>query len=159
MLAATLAGSVPVAFAQADSPAAQQAVLNKYCITCHSTKLRTGGLSLQDADLNSVPTAAETWEKVIRKLRTGSMPPQGMPRPDTATVNNLASYLETSLDRAAAATPNPGHAAMHRLNRSEYANAIRDLVAVDVDATALLPPDDESSGFDNIADVFACRLR
>jgi hypothetical protein len=153
LLAATIAGSVPVAFAQADSLVAQQAVLNKYCITCHSAKLRTGGLSLQDADLNSVPTAADTWEKVIRKLRTGSMPPQGLPRPDTATVNNLASFLETSLDRAAAATPNPGHAAMHRLNRAEYVNAIRDLVALDVDATALLPPDDESSGFDNIADV------
>ncbi len=153
LLAATIVGSVPVVLAQADSPAAQQAVLNKYCVTCHSAKLRTGGLSLQDADLNSVPTSAETWEKVIRKLRTGSMPPQGMPRPDTAAINNLASFLETSLDRAAGAAPNPGHAAMHRLNRAEYANAIRDLVALEVDATALLPPDDESSGFDNIADT------
>jgi hypothetical protein len=144
---------VPVVFAQADSPAAQQAVLNKYCVTCHSAKLRTGGLSLQDTDLNSVPAAAETWEKVIRKLRTGSMPPQGMPRPDTAAIDNLASFFETSLDRAAGAAPNPGHAAMHRLNRAEYANAIRDLVALEVDATALLPPDDESSGFDNIADT------
>ncbi|MBV9768048.1 MAG: DUF1592 domain-containing protein [Bryobacterales bacterium] len=144
---------MPVALAQQDSPAAQQAVLNKHCVTCHSAKLRTGGLSLQDADLNNVPAGAETWEKVIRKLRTGSMPPQGVPHPDAAAVNNLASYLEVSLDRAAAATPNPGHAAMHRLNRAEYANAIHDLVGLDVDATALLPPDDESSGFDNIADV------
>jgi hypothetical protein len=146
-------GSAFVAFGQPDAPAAQQAVIGKYCITCHSAKLRTGGLSLQDADLNNVPAAAETWEKVIRKLRTGSMPPQGLPRPDSATVNALASYLETSLDQAAAAKPNPGHAAMHRLNRAEYANAIRDVLALDVDATALLPPDDESSGFDNIADV------
>jgi mono/diheme cytochrome c family protein len=150
---AALIGSTVVACAQQDAPAAQQAVIGKYCVTCHSAKLRTGGLSLQDADLNNVPAAAETWEKVIRKLRTGSMPPQGLPRPDAATVNGLASFLETSLDRAAEAKPNPGHAAMHRLNRSEYANAIHDLLALDVDSTALLPPDDESSGFDNIADV------
>jgi Protein of unknown function (DUF1592)/Protein of unknown function (DUF1588)/Protein of unknown function (DUF1587)/Protein of unknown function (DUF1585)/Protein of unknown function (DUF1595) len=108
---------------------------------------------LQDANLANVPADAETWEKVIRKLRTGSMPPQGMPRPDAAAIDTLASFLETSLDRAATAKPNPGHAAMHRLNRAEYANAIHDLLALDVDATALLPPDDESSGFDNIADV------
>jgi Protein of unknown function (DUF1592)/Protein of unknown function (DUF1588)/Protein of unknown function (DUF1587)/Protein of unknown function (DUF1585)/Protein of unknown function (DUF1595)/Cytochrome C oxidase, cbb3-type, subunit III len=150
---AVVIGSTVVVFAQQDTPTAQQAVIGKYCVTCHSAKLRTGGLSLQDADLNNVPAAAETWETVIRKLRTGSMPPQGLPRPDAATVNALASYLEASLDRAAAAKPNPGRAAMHRLNRSEYANAIRDLLALDVDATALLPPDDESSGFDNIADV------
>ena len=80
----TVGASAAGAFAQQDSPAAQQAVLNKYCVTCHSAKLRTGGLSLQDADLSNVPAAAETWEKVIRKLRTGSMPPQGMPRPDAA---------------------------------------------------------------------------
>ena len=156
--AATVAGSAllvsaQVACAQPDTPAAPQAVVNKYCITCHSSKLHTGGLSLQDADLGNPPSAAETWEKVIRKLRTGSMPPQGMPQPDAGTRDSLASYLETSLDRAAAAKPNPGHAGMHRLNRAEYANAIRDLVALDVDSTALLPPDDESSGFDNIADV------
>jgi len=150
--AMTVGASAAVSFAQQDTPAAQ-AVLNKYCITCHSAKLRTGGLSLQDADLNNVPAAAETWEKVVRKLRTGSMPPQGVPHPDTATANNLAAFLEASLDRAAVAKPNPGHSAMHRLNRAEYANAMRDLVALDVDAGALLPPDDESSGFDNIADV------
>jgi Protein of unknown function (DUF1592)/Protein of unknown function (DUF1588)/Protein of unknown function (DUF1587)/Protein of unknown function (DUF1585)/Protein of unknown function (DUF1595) len=115
--------------------------------------MRTGGLSLQGADLADVPRNAENWEKVIRKLRTGSMPPQGMPRPQQSAIDGLASYLEVSLDRAAAATPNPGHAAMHRLNRAEYANAIRDSLALDIDSTALLPPDDESSGFDNIADV------
>ncbi len=152
-LAVAVVGSVAIAFAQPDSPPAQQALIGKYCVACHSAKLRTGGLSLQDADLNNVPAAAETWEKVIRKLRTGSMPPQGVPRPDAASVDALASFLETSLDRAAAAKPDPGHAAMHRLNRAEYANAIHDLLALDVDATALLPPDDESSGFDNIADV------
>jgi len=103
--------------------------------------------------LSDVSHSAEIWEKVIRKLRAGAMPPQGMPHPDPASVNNLASFLEVSLDRAAAASPNPGRASMHRLNRAEYANAIHDLIAFDVDATALLPPDDESSGFDNIADV------
>ncbi len=142
-----------VAFAQQEAPGAQQAVLNKYCVTCHSAKLHTGGLSLQDASLADVPASAESWEKVIRKLRTGSMPPQGVPHPDPATADSLAAFLETSLDRAAVAKPNPGHAAMHRLNRAEYANAIHDLLALNVDATALLPPDDESSGFDNIADV------
>jgi mono/diheme cytochrome c family protein len=141
------------AFAQQDSPAAQTALLNKYCVTCHNAKLRTGGLSLQDANLANVPADAETWEKAIRKLRAGAMPPQGVPRPDAASLNDLAAFLENAVDRAAAAKPNPGHAAMHRLNRAEYANAIHDLLALDVDATALLPPDDESSGFDNIADV------
>ena len=115
--------------------------------------MRTGGLSLQGDGSSDVPRNAENWEKVIRKLRTGSMPPQGMPRPEQSAIDGLASFLESSLDRAAAAKPNPGHAAMHRLNRAEYANAIRDLLALDIDSTALLPPDDESSGFDNIADV------
>jgi len=151
--AATVAGGAGVAFAQQDAPAAQRAVVQKYCVVCHSTRLHTGGLSLQDADWNNIPAAAETWEKVIRKLRTGSMPPQRMPQPDAATRNALASFLEGSLDRAAAANPNPGHAAMHRLNRAEYANAIHELLGLDVDSSALLPPDDESSGFDNIADV------
>ena len=130
----------------------EKAVLDKYCVTCHSDKLRTGGLSLQNADVSDVPKGAETWEKVIRKVRVGAMPPQGMPR-DKAALDGLASYLETSLDRAYNAKPNPGHATMHRLNRAEYANAIRDLLGLDIDSTALLPPDDESSGFDNIADV------
>jgi hypothetical protein len=134
-------------------PQRQRAVLDQYCVTCHNDKLRTGGLSLQNADLADVPSGAETWEKVIRKLRVGAMPPQGMSRPDLATLDGLASYLETALDRAYAANPNPGRASMHRLNRAEYAHAIRDLLELEIDAAALLPPDDESSGFDNIADV------
>ncbi len=100
-----------------------------------------------------IPKGAETWEKVVRKLRVGMMPPPGMPRPAPAQIDDLAGFLETSLDRAAAEKPRPGRTAMHRLNRAEYANAVRDLLALDVDAAALLPPDDESSGFDNIADV------
>jgi cytochrome c551/c552 len=140
-------------FASAQPAATQKALLDKYCVSCHDDEQRTGGLSLQAADLAGVPAHAETWEKVIRKLRVGAMPPQGVPRPDKAALNGLASYLETSLDQAYAAKPNPGRAVMHRLNRAEYANAIRDLLALDVDGAALLPPDDESSGFDNIADV------
>jgi mono/diheme cytochrome c family protein len=135
----------------ASSPHA--AVLNKYCVTCHNDTRRTGGLSLELADLTNVPKGAETWEKVIRKLRVGMMPPPGMPRPAPAQIDELAGYFETTLDRAATEKPRPGRTAMHRLNRAEYANAIRDLLALDVDAAALLPPDDESSGFDNIADV------
>jgi len=134
-------------------PAPQKALLDRYCVTCHNEKLRTGGLSLEKADLGDIPPASETWEKVIRKLRVGAMPPQGMPRPDAASLDGLAMYLEAALDRAYAAHPNPGRATMHRLNRAEYANAIRDVLALEIDATALLPPDDESSGFDNIADV------
>ena len=142
--------SASPAWAQTSS---QTALLDQYCVTCHSEKLRTGGLSLQGANLADIPKGAETWEKVIRKLRVGSMPPQGMPRPDKATLDGFTTFLETALDRSYTAKPNPGHATMHRLNRTEYANAIRDLLALDIDSTALLPPDDESSGFDNIADV------
>jgi len=138
--------------AEVDS-ASEALILNKYCVTCHNDSRRTGGLSLEHADLADVPKGAETWEKAIRKLRVGMMPPPGMPRPPQAQIDGLAGFLETSLDRAATERPRPGRTAMHRLNRAEYANAIRDLLALDIDAAALLPPDDESSGFDNIADV------
>src|SRR4029079_15096474 len=110
-------------------------------------------LSLEHADFTDIPKSAETWEKVIRKVRAGMMPPPGMPRPPGSQLDAMAGFLETSLDRAAVARPRPGRTAMHRLNRAEYANAIRDLLSLEIDATALLPPDDESSGFDNIADV------
>jgi len=104
-------------------------------------------------DMADVPKGAETWEKVIRKVRAGMMPPATAPRPDKAVLDGFAGYLETSLDKAAAVKPNPGHHTMHRLNRAEYGNAVRDLLALDIDSAALLPADDESSGFDNIADV------
>jgi cytochrome c551/c552 len=130
-----------------------QALLNQYCVTCHNAKLKAGGLELDKLDLHRVDANAETWEKVARKLRAGMMPPAGAPRPDRHALDTLAGTVEEALDRAAAANPNPGRAPLHRMNRGEYANAIRDLLAVDVDATTLLPADDSSNGFDNIADV------
>jgi cytochrome c551/c552 len=130
-----------------------RAVLDQYCVTCHNEKLKTGGLALDKLDADRVADAAPTWEKIVRKLRTGAMPPAGMPKPDQPVYDSLISYLETSLDRAAAAHPNPGRATLHRLNRTEYGNAIRDLLALDVDASAMLPTDDASFGFDNIGDV------
>jgi hypothetical protein len=128
-------------------------VVDKYCATCHNQRLKTAGLMLDRMDLAKVPSDADVWEKVVRKLRAGAMPPPGAQRPDQATYHSLISWLETELDRAAEAKPNPGRPVLHRLNRTEYANAIRDLLALDVDAASLLPPDDSAYGFDNISDV------
>ncbi len=153
LIGAACSGGVHLVKAQPAEQVPAAATLNKYCVSCHNDKSRTAGLSLPSTDLTSPGRDAETWEKVIRKLRTGAMPPPGLPRPDQAATDGVVVYLETSLDRAAAASPNPGHASMHRLNRAEYANAIHDLLGLDIDSAALLPPDDESSGFDNIADV------
>ncbi|HTB17013.1 MAG TPA: DUF1592 domain-containing protein, partial [Bryobacteraceae bacterium] len=131
----------------------QQALLNQYCVTCHNAKLQTGGLAIDKLDLRHAGANAETWEKVSRKLRAGLMPPAGAPRPDRHALDGLAGAVEDALDQAAAANPNPGRTPLHRMNRGEYANAIRDLLGVDVDAATLLPADDSSNGFDNIADV------
>jgi mono/diheme cytochrome c family protein len=131
----------------------QRALIDKYCVACHSERAKTGGLVLEKADLANIPANAGMWEKVVRKIRVEAMPPLGMPRPDRATADRFVTSLEATLDAAAAAKPNPGRATLHRLNRSEYANAIHELLALDVDVTSLLPPDDESYGFDNIADV------
>jgi hypothetical protein len=141
-----LAWAVPVHAQHAE-------MMAKYCVTCHNDKARVGGLSLQSVDINNVPAGAETWEKVIRKLCAGSMPPLTAPHPDKASLNSFAAYLENAIDRAAEAKPNPGQTAMHRLNRTEYANAVRDMLGLEIDPAAILPADDESSGFDNIADV------
>ena len=131
-------------------------VLGRYCVTCHNEKLKTAGLMLDKMNVEKVGEGAAGWEKVVRKLRAGQMPPAGMPRPDKATYESFATYLETSLDHAAAAQPNPGRtAAVHRLNRTEYANAIRDLLAVEMSGESLLPPDDSGYGFDNIGDVLS----
>ena len=130
-----------------------KALLTQYCVTCHNQKLKTGGLELDQLDVQNAGPQAETWEKVVRKVRAGMMPPAGARRPDRSALDGFAGFVEAGLDRAAAAHPNPGRAPLHRMNRAEYANAIRDLLAVDVDSTTLLPADDSSNGFDNIADV------
>jgi mono/diheme cytochrome c family protein len=137
----------------ATPPAESRATVDQYCVTCHSVRLKSGGLVLENADLAHVGNNVELWEKVVRKLRAGVMPPQGARRPDAATMHALIASLEASLDQAAEAQPNPGRPLLHRLNRAEYKNAIRDLLALDVDVATLLPPDDSAFGFDNISDV------
>src|ERR1700733_15058079 len=135
------------------SLAAHRAMLDQYCVTCHNQKAKTANITFDTMDLTHVGKDAAVWERAVRKLRGGMMPPPGMPRPDLATVNSFVAFLETSLDQAALASPNPGTVSLHRLNRAEYANAIKDVLGVDVDAAALLPRDDISNGFDNIASV------
>jgi mono/diheme cytochrome c family protein len=137
----------------ASAVAQHQGLLSQYCVTCHNQRLQTGGLTLDPAALATPATNIETWEKVTRKLRAGLMPPPGSPRPAPAVLDAFAGWLEGELDRIAARSPNPGRPMLHRLNRSEYANAIRDLLRLDVDAALLLPPDDSAFGFDNVSDV------
>jgi hypothetical protein len=129
----------------------QRALLDQYCVTCHNDRVKTANLSLQGLDLTKVADHAEVWEKVIRKLRAGVMPPPELPRPVLAQYEGLRDFLEAEIDRAAATRPNPGSVVLHRLNRTEYANVIRDLLDLRIDATTLLPPDDSANGFDNIA--------
>jgi len=140
-------GALPAAV----GAAGQRALLDTYCVTCHNDRLKTANLSLEGLDLTVVPEHAETWEKVIRKLRAGVMPPPGVRRPALAEYEGLRDWLEAEIDRDAAGTVHPGAVVLHRLNRTEYANAIRDLLALEIDATTLLPPDDSAHGFDNIA--------
>ncbi len=139
------------------APANPQTVINTYCIGCHNDKLRTSGLSLEKLDINNPAPNAEVWERVVTKLRAGSMPPAGMPRPASDVYSRVITSLETQLDRAWAANPNPGRiGAVHRMNRTEYTNAIRDLLALDVDVSGTLPGDDTADGsFDNFADVLS----
>ena len=152
-------------FAQ-DAPASHRALLDRYCVTCHNERLVAGrggapsplvsqlraiGLTLDTLDLAAVGDRPEVWETVVRKLRGGVMPPAGRPRPDDDATLAFAGWLESELDRVAAARPDPGRTApLHRLNRAEYRNAVRDLLALEVDVDALLPADDSSYGFDNI---------
>ncbi len=128
-------------------------LVNRYCVTCHNQKLRTAKLAFDTMDLAHPEKDALTWERAIRKLRGGMMPPPGAAKPPVEAVNAFATYLETSLDKASVANFNPGSVRIHRLNRAEYANAMRDIFGIDVDAAALLPSDDISNGFDNIADA------
>ena len=143
--------SVVPGYGQAAGPEAHGAVLDQYCVICHSDQTRTANLSLENPDLAAVGDDAELWEGVVRKLRAGMMPPPGMRRPSPTEYAGLRNWLEAELDRAAAADPNPGSKVLHRLNRTEYANAIRDLLDLEIDAATLLPADNSSRGFDNIA--------
>jgi mono/diheme cytochrome c family protein len=164
LLAATVlarSGDVTAQAPAAQTPAAglSAAALNQYCVTCHNDRLKTAGLVIDVAGLATIGEHAETWEKVVRKLRTTSMPPAGARRPDAATYHAVASFLESELDRAADARPQlPSVPLTHRLSRTEYGNAVRDLLALEalpreVEIDILLPPDNVSSGFDNIADL------
>ena len=151
-------GVSPVPPVASHTPASESgtpdpALLRRYCLGCHSDALRTGGLSLSDIDLTRPAEHAALLEKVILKLRAGMMPPTGRPRPDQSTLARFVTDLEAGVDRAAAANPNPGRPILHRLNRTEYANAVRDLLDLEVEVEALLPPDDMSQGYDNMSDV------
>jgi mono/diheme cytochrome c family protein len=152
----SLLGSAPQQqkAAPAATPTGQyRALLDQYCVGCHNQRSKTANLMLDAMDLADVARHADVWEKAIRKLRGGMMPPPGSRQPERAIVDSFVSWLETTLDQAAAKSPNPGGITIHRLNRAEYANSIRELFGIDVDASALLPADDVSDGFDNIANV------
>src|SRR6266850_1178420 len=151
LLAAVALLLADVAFAQnADH---YRAVINQYCVSCHNDRAKTAGVSFEKLDFTKVAANSDIWEKAVRKVRVGMMPPQGAAQPDDATRRDLVSWLVTELDRAAAGDPNPGHPLLHRLNRVEYGNAIRDLLGLEVDPAVLLPPDDAAYGFDNVGDV------
>jgi len=162
LLALAIAGAAQTTSAQRQAPAStakpveaplDRTLTTQYCVPCHNQRAKIGGLSIESLDFDHPEKDAETWEKVIRKVKTGMMPPSGARRPDRATLDVFATQVEKSLDAAAALHPNPGSAALHRLNRTEYGNVIRDLLALDIDVEMLLPPDDATDGFDNIADA------
>jgi len=136
-------------------PSAASAIVTQYCVVCHDNQKRTAGITLQGLDLNSVGDHAELLERVLRKVAAGQMPPAGMPRPNAARMAEFSKWLETALDAEAAVHPNPGRPAIHRLNRAEYSNAIRDILALDINAGSQLPVDDSGYGFDNIGDVLS----
>jgi mono/diheme cytochrome c family protein len=150
---ATLSAAQAPAAAQSSGPLAPRALLDTYCVTCHNQRTKTAGITFDTMDLAKLPEHADAWEKTVRKLRARMMPPPGVRRPDQASLDSMVTWLERSLDEAAAARPNPGRVALHRLNRAEYAAAIEDLLGLTIDAAALLPKDDEAEGFDNVASV------
>jgi mono/diheme cytochrome c family protein len=143
----------PSLVAAATTAAPARALIDTYCVACHNQRVKTAGIAFDTADLSDVSKDADLWEKALRKLRGGMMPPPGARRPDAASVDTFATALERELDGAAARNPNPGRVALHRLNRTEYASAIEDLLGIRIDASALLPKDDEADGFDNVASV------
>ena len=153
--AGSAAAGASVRSAQASDAAAARALLDRYCVPCHDERLRTGGLALDTLDVARPGAAPAVWERVVLKLRGGMMPPVGRPRPTPQEAAAFRAWLEDRLDRAAMSRPEPGRVPTHRLNRAEYANAIRDLLALDVDGAALLPADDTGHGFDNLAGTLA----
>src|SRR5215468_6251360 len=151
MVAAAPAQSTPAVPAQASSV---EAIVRQYCVTCHNDRTKTADLSLEKVDATNVAANAEIWERVVRKLERRAMPPQGARHPEEGTYVSVLQSLESQLDRDAALHPYPGQPLPHRLNRAEYANAIRDLLALDLgDVSTLLPPDDSAFGFDNVAEA------
>ena len=163
-LAATCFVAPALSYQTAPTPAAPQpqsvatateasAIMQKYCMSCHNQRAKVAGLALDAIDLKDVHQNAEVWEQVARKVRTGAMPPAGRPRPDKATAQGLVTWLEGELDRAAAVHVNPGRPSLQRLNRNEYRNAIRDLLALEIDVASMLPADGAGHGFDNNADA------
>lgn len=139
--------------AKTSDRAAERALINDYCVSCHNEKKKTAGVSLEGLEYRNVSRNADVWEKVLRKVRTGQMPPASAPKPDAPEVTSFVTWLEGSLDRAAKLNPNPGRPAPHRLNRAEYSNAVRDLLAVDIKPGQWLPVDDSGHGFDNMGEV------
>jgi mono/diheme cytochrome c family protein len=157
-LAALIVGCVAISISSASPQAVspQKAFLDRYCLTCHTESAKEKGLvpvALDKLDFSKISKDAEVWEKVVRRIDTGVMPPPTAPRPDRAAAQSLTTWVTAELDRAAQANPNPGRPLLHRLNRTEYSNAIRDLLSLDIDSSSLLPPDDSAYGFDNIADA------
>jgi len=158
-IALAVATLLPAATLQAQNPVAtvntHRETLQLYCVGCHSGPTPFAGLNLQGADIANLEENGAIWEKMLRKLRDRQMPPAGMPRPDAATYDSLVKYIESERDRLAEVKPNPGRTTLHRLNRTEYANTIRDLLALEIDVADLLPADDIGYGFDNIGDVLS----
>ena len=159
-IALAVATLLPAATLQAqNSPSTaagdHRTTLQLYCVGCHSGPTPFAGLNLEPLDFANLEANGAIWEKMMRKLRDRQMPPAGMPRPDEATYDALVKYIETGRDRLAEIKPNPGRTTLHRLNRTEYANAIRDLLALEIDVSELLPADDIGYGFDNIGDVLS----
>ena len=148
------AGSLRAAPAVPREAKPYRELLDRYCITCHSQKAKIAGVDLEEADLGDLRGGSAVWVKVIRKLRTKTMPPAGLPKPEERSAAAFVTWLESSIDRASLAQPDPGRTVAHRLNRTEYGNAIRDLFSLSIDPS-LLPPDDSGSGFDNMADVLS----
>src|SRR5215471_15023739 len=139
--------------AQRANTLAQRTLIEENCVACHDQKTKTAGVSLEGLNFNDVGENEALWERVLRKVRTGQMPPPGVPRLEAADRTAFVRWLEGALDRAASLNPDPGRPTVHRLNRNEYSNAIRDLLAVDVKPGAALPVDDSGYGFDNIGEV------